>query len=144
MRSFYSTIFLAILLSNSGLAQFQRSYGTERSDYGLSLDFTRFDKGYILGGYTAENFLGSGDATLIKTDDSGNQIWSAVYGGQRPDLFYSVRHLGENPNFPAYVATGYTNSFGFGSSDVYLVGTDLNGTPLFSTVFGGDNRDISY
>ncbi len=141
MKSFYSIIFLVVFLTTSAAAQFQNSYGTGSPDYGLSLDFTRFDKGYIQAGFTAENFFGGGDATLIKTDDVGSQQWAGVYGGQEPDLFYSVRYQEPGKDLPVYVATGYTDSFGFGSSDVYLVGTDVNGIPLFSSVFGGKNRD---
>ncbi|MCG8390920.1 MAG: hypothetical protein MJA30_35555, partial [Cytophagales bacterium] len=81
MKSFYSIIFLVVFLTTSAAAQFQNSYGTGSPDYGLSLDFTRFDKGYIQAGFTAENFFGGGDATLIKTDDVGNQQWAGVYGG---------------------------------------------------------------
>ena len=148
MKSFYPVIFFVvffgIVLSTGVTAQFQRSYGTQSAEYGLALDFTRFDKGYIQAGFTAETFFGGGDATMIKTDDAGNQLWAGVYGGERQDLFHAVRHQEPGQELPAYVATGYTNSFGFGSSDVYLVGTDINGVPLFSSVFGGENRETGH
>lgn len=46
--------------------------------------------GYILAGYT--NSMGSGgyDFYVVRTDDSGDTIWTRTYGGEDWDLAYSV------------------------------------------------------
>jgi hypothetical protein len=41
-----------------------------------------------------------------------------------------------------YAIAGYSNSFGTGQEDVYLIKTDANGEETWSRVFGGDNEDL--
>ncbi|MEW7291673.1 T9SS type A sorting domain-containing protein [Aquimarina sp. 2304DJ70-9] len=144
------TIFYCIacfFVVNTGFSQFQRSYGTEKTEMGRSLDqLQKTEKGYLLAGYTSQQFIGSQDATLVKTDLNGNQIWSRVYGGEDREYFNSVR---QSTNFStnnkaAYVAAGMTRSFGFGRGDAFLLGTDINGAPVFSRVYGGERYDAAH
>lgn len=135
------------LMINIGLAQFQHSFGTEQSEMGRSLtQLQKVEKGYLVAGYTSRNFIGSLEATLVKTDLNGNQIWSRVYGGQDFEYFNSVRQSTNfSPNNPAaYVAAGITRSFGFGGGDALLIGTNVNGAPVFSKVYGRDQYDAAH
>lgn len=130
---------MALLALGQSQAQFQKSYGTPAAEFSRSVQPTQ-DAGYIMAGLTRRQILGSGDATLIKTDGNGTQLWSRVYGGNRLDYFNSVRQV---PNVAAgvtYIAAGSSASFS-NSEDAYLVGTDAAGTPVFSKVFGGDKED---
>ena len=103
------------------------------------------ERGYLIAGYTNQQFFGGLDATLVKTDLNGNQIWSRVYGGQSYEFFNSVRQYNNfGPiNQASYIVAGITNSFGFGSGDAWLTGTDVNGVPVFSAVYGGERRDAA-
>jgi hypothetical protein len=142
-------LFVAALLTFSQVnAQFQRSYGIQALETGQSVQLTR-DSGYIVAGYTRQPYIGNGEATLMKTDKNGTPLWIKVYGHKEFDFFNSVREVnlfGAAPirKAPDYVATGHTQSFGFGSNDVYLVGTTANGFPIFSKTFGGKESDIGY
>lgn len=57
------------------------------------------------------------DAYLIKTDSSGNFIWSETFGGIGTD---GVRSVIQSPD-GGIVLTGSTNSIGAGNSDFYLI-----------------------
>lgn len=145
MKTILSIAFCFIM--SMGYSQFQRSFGTERSEMGRSLTQLRsVEKGYLIAGYTSKNFIGSLEATLVKTDLNGNQIWSRVYGGQDYEFFNSVRqstYFSPN-NKTAYVAAGITRSYGFGSGDAYLTGVDTNGALVFSAVYGGKQYDVAH
>ncbi len=71
------------------------------------------DEGYALAG------MASGDALLIKTDADGNHMWNQKFGGPSGDAGYSVVQTSDG----AYVVTGYTQSFGAGDLDVWLIKT---------------------
>lgn len=144
------TIVLSAIFSfivSLGFSQFQRTFGTEKSEMGRSLtQLKKVEKGYVIAGYTSQNFIGNVDATLVKTDLDGNQIWSYVYGGEKSEYFNSVRqstYFSPN-NKVAYVAAGTTQSFGFGAGDAYLTGVDINGAPVFSMVYGGKEYDVAH
>ena len=66
------------------------------------------------------------------------QEWT--FGGTYFDLGISVQQTTDG----GYIITGYTSSFGNGSSDVYLIKTDGNGDSLWTKTLGGSNDDAGY
>ncbi|KAA1243440.1 T9SS type A sorting domain-containing protein [Aquimarina sp. RZ0] len=129
-----------------GFSQFQHSFGTERSEMGNALtQLDKIEKGYLIAGYTGQQFFGGLDATLVKTDLDGDQIWSRVYGGRNRDYFNSVRQYKDinSINQATYIVAGVTNSFGFGRADALLTGVNIQGVPVFAAVYGGERRDVA-
>ena len=96
--------------------------------------------GYVIGGYT--NSFGSGDydVYMIRIDTAGNVVWSKTFGGAGIDRGYgnSINTTFHN----TIILTGFTNSFGAGSNDVYFMEVDLNGNLLFSKTYGGAGDDV--
>jgi hypothetical protein len=132
-KSFLIAASAACLMTGSLKAQFQYSYGSTVDESTPAVQNT-VDNGYIAAGRTNLPAFGGGDATLIKTDVNGNQLWSKIYGGTGADQFNSVK---ETPAAGLrYVAVGSTNSYS-GSEDGYFVATDVNGNPFVTKVFGG-------
>jgi hypothetical protein len=76
-----------------------------------------------VAGFTASFGAGGGDLFLIKTDADGNLEWAKTYGGTDFDGAFSVRQTSDD----GYIVAGQTNSFGAGSSDIFLIKTDENG-----------------
>jgi hypothetical protein len=113
-----------------------RTYGGSTLDEGYSVQQTR-DRGYIIAGYTTSFGAGNGDIYLIKTNASGDTLWTRTYGGTSPDSGFSVQQTSEG----GYIIAGATSSFGAGGYDVYLVKTDSLGHSLWTKTYGGTADD---
>ncbi len=64
-------------------------------------------------------------------------MWNQTYGGTDDDYGYSVVETIDG----GYAITGETLSFGAGSSDVWLVKTDVAGTVQWNQTYGGPSGD---
>jgi hypothetical protein len=117
--------------------RWERNYGGAGEDYGLSVQQTS-DTGYIVAGWTA-SFGNSNQVYLIKTNASGDTLWTRTYGGTGGDGGYSVRQTSDG----GYIVAGATNPFGNGDQ-VYLVKTNASGDTLWTRTYGGTGGDGGY
>jgi len=113
-----------------------RTYGGGKDDIGLSVQQTS-DGGYIVAGATASFGAGGADIYLIKTDTSGDTIWTRSYGGEGDDFGYSVWQTSDG----GYVVTGSSSSFSAGDTNVYLLRMDKRGDTLWTEIYGGAGED---
>jgi len=124
---------------SSGDTLWTRTYGGSDSDWGFSVQQTS-DGGYIIAGYTYSFGAGERDVYLLKTDSSGDTLWTRTYGGSREDRGYSVQQTSDG----RYIIAGYTQSFGEINGDVYLLKTDSSGDTLWTRTYGGSREDRGY
>ena len=104
-----------------------KTYGTSEGVRGFSKSVKQTaDGGYVIAGSTYSYGAGQSDGYLIKTDGAGNTLWTNTFGGSGQDYFHSVQQTRDG----GYIMTGSTESYGDGSSAVYLVKTDANGSSL--------------
>ena len=117
-----------------------RTYGGTHNDEGYSVRQTS-DGGYIVAGVTA-SFADTldGDVYLIKTNASGDTLWTRTYGGAGTDTGCFVQQTSDG----GYVVAGYTNSFGAGGYDVYVIKTNVSGDTLWTRTYGGTGHDHGY
>jgi len=119
-----------------GMEEFNETYGGSDKEFARSVIQTS-DGGYALAGFTESFGPGTGAAWLIKTDENGNEQLNRTYGGSGFDSLSSVIQTSDG----GYALAGQTESFGSGSSDVWLVKTDRFGNEEFNVTFGGAGRD---
>ncbi len=120
----------------SGNAQWEKTLGGDDYDCGYSVLQTA-EGDYIIAGYTESFGAGSKDVYLIKTNPDGDTIWTRTLGGNDWDEAYAVQQTSGGD----YIVVGYTQSFGAGSRDVYLVKVDSDGNILWTKTLGGDDWD---
>src|SRR6266478_2537796 len=76
--------------STSAQVTFEKTYGGPGSDIGLSVQQTS-DGGYVIVGQTQSYGAGSWDVYVVKTNSSGDTLWTKTYGGTNNDVGYSIR-----------------------------------------------------
>jgi hypothetical protein len=106
-----------------------RTYGGTNYEEARSVVQT-IDEGYVLGGFTGSFGPGEYDMWLVRTDGSGNMLWSRVFGGTGSD---GIRSVSQTSN-GGYALAGYTYSFGVGDCDMWLVKTDQRGDIAWSGI----------
>jgi hypothetical protein len=119
-----------------GRGTFERRFGGDEADFGYSVAPTS-DRGCISVGSTASFGAGLTDAYLIKTNASGDTVWTRTFGGADYDVGYAVQQTSDG----GYIVAGATRSFGAGGYDVWLVKTDASGETLWTRTFGGPGDD---
>jgi len=115
-----------------------RTYGGQFDDRCFEAQRTS-DNGFILTGRTRSFGAGDADVWLLKTDSLGDTLWTRTYGGDHRDMGQSVRETQDD----CYVVTGYTESFGAGSGDVWLIKTDSLGDTLWTRTYGGASYEAA-
>jgi hypothetical protein len=96
------------------------------------------DGGYLLVGYTRSWGSDGRDIWLLKTNASGDSLWSRTYGGSANDVGLEILEV-QDSGF-LIVATSTVTSEG--DVDTWLLKTNSNGDSLWTTILGGDNRDV--
>ena len=120
----------------SGDTIWTKTYGGTQSEFPHYVNQTS-DGGYIITGSTFSNTLGSQDVYLVKTDEYGDTLWTKAYGGTGSDV---AEHVQQTPD-GGYIIAGYTESFGTGSYDAYLLKTDSLGDTTWTKTYGGVDFD---
>ncbi len=128
-----------VKLDSSGVLQWSRTLGAVSADIPLSIIQTA-DGGYALAGYTFSFGAGQNDVYIVKLDSSGTLQWNRTVGGTNYDYGQSIIQTADG----GYAVAGYTQSFGAGNYDTYIVKLDSSGTLQWNRTIGGTNVDYAY
>lgn len=113
---------------SEGNMQWNRTCGGSQGESASKIISTD-DGGYGIVGHTYSFGLGENDIWFIKIDQTGNVVLNQTYGGELSETSHCILE-----NDDGYVIAGFTDSFGVGENDFWLIKTDKNGIiPEFSS-----------
>lgn len=127
--------YLVVKTDAYGFPLWSRTYGGDQTESCETILLTP-DGGYAFAGITSFR-SGSLDFWLLITDTNGDSLWSRAYGGLENDLCTTAAMTADD----GYILAGYTESWGEGGRDFWIVRTDVNGDSLWSCTFGGGAND---
>ncbi len=128
--------FWLVKIDENGNQQWDQTFGGSYEDRAHSVQQTA-DEGYIVTGYTFSYGTGDLNCLLIKTDVNGNLEWEQILGGNNDDSARSVKQTVDG----GYIVAGYTESYGAGQEDFWLVKIDENGNLQWEQTIGGSNAE---
>ncbi len=115
-----------------------RNVGTDGHDLADDVVANKF--GYLVLGTTDGRGEGDYDLFLVQTNDIGDTLWTRTYGGPGYDVGFGITVADDS----SYVLLGVTNSFGHGSTDIYLVKVGPLGDTIWTSAIGGTSEDWGY
>ncbi len=127
-----------IKLDENGTVSWAKTYGEISNDWANSIQQT--SDGYIVAGSTY-SFGASVDFLVIKLDASGAVSWAKTYGGSSGDDWaYSIQQTSDG----GYIVAGYTDSFGEGFYDLFVIKLDASGAVSWKKTYGGSSYDRAF
>jgi hypothetical protein len=96
------------------------------------------DGGYAIAGYTSSFGAGEADVYVVKLDANGNLQWTKTIGGPESEEGNSLIQTSDG----GYAIAGYTESFGAGKMDVYVIKLDATGNLQWTRTIGGKKEDM--
>lgn len=136
-----NTDILVVKTNKDGDTLWTKIYGGASADLGFnSTQMT--DGGYLICAFsTSWNGGGNSDAYLIRTNSNGDTLWTNSFGGADDDGFNSAIELAQGGNI---IACGFTESYGAGGNDIYIVKTNASGNMLWNKSIGAFSDDNMY
>ncbi len=114
-----------------------RTYGGQYTDIARQVELTN-DGGFIIIGDT-ENFgLGPRNIYTVKTDATGNALWSRDYGGSGLNFPYGIQALSDG-----YIIGSYTTSFPPSGTNLYAIKINNQGDTIWTSVVPNSNGAIA-
>jgi hypothetical protein len=120
---------------SAGELMWTRTIGGTDEDNGWAI--REIADGFILAGFTKSFGAGGYDFYLVKTDATGEVVWSETYGGPDDDRCWALALTGDG----GYLLAGETASSGAGERDFFIVKTDSRGGEDWSRTYGGKRDD---
>ena len=124
-------LLLASTISNAQI-QFSKEYGGAYNEDGRWMEQLP-DSGYIMVGGTNTYSNGQTDIWLVRADAYGNQMWTKSIGGIGFDFANMVKRT---PSDDGFIICGFTNTYGAGNNDGWLVKTNSMGDILWTRTVG--------
>lgn len=122
----------------AGDTVWSKTYGDSAHDERANEVILASDGGFLLAGYQSHP-VGDEDIFVVKTDANGVEEWSRTYGGTGEDIALDIVASCDN-----YTIAGFTDSYGAGDRDAYLIEVDANGDTLWTKTIGGSLDDQLY
>ncbi len=122
---------MLIKTTTEGEVVWQKTYGgggNEELNHILPVE----NSGYFLVGLTSSYGAGARDAFLVRIDENGNELWHKTYGGSSEE---GGNEIVSTPD-GNYMLFGFTQTFGAGDRDFYLLKITPQGDTLWTKTYG--------
>lgn len=125
---------LFLKLDANGIVEWRRTYGGSGWDEANTIRQTS-DNGYIIAGTTGSFGVGRDNVWLIRLDQYGSLLWQKTYGGDDSyeSSYGNYLDITRDGNF---IVAGYTESFGAGWSDIWVLKINTSGQVLWEKRYG--------
>ena len=120
-----------IKTNSEGIEEWSQTFGGTFQEKGFSVQQTD-DGGFIIAGEDRSIGSGNGDVWLIKTNSSGVEEWNQTFGGTDDDSGISVQQTTD----AGFIVAGFTESFGSGVANAWLIKTNSTGNEEWNQTFG--------
>ncbi len=120
-------------------ASFNLTFGGGDRDRGINLIQTR-DDGYAIVGYSSSGEADGEDIYLVRLDSQGKMLWARLYGGEGDDNGWDLLERADG----GFIILGFTDSFGAGGVDMYLISTDADGEILWERTYGAAGDEFGW
>jgi hypothetical protein len=127
-----------VRVNSSGDLLWSRPYGGNDDDECNAI--LSLGDGFLLAGTSRSFGNGGEDFWVIRTDATGDSLWSRSFRGNNAEQCWSVLQATNDE----FLLTGFTQSYGAGQRDGWLVRMNSVGDSLWSQTYGGPQDDVCY
>jgi predicted secreted protein len=132
------TLTLGAAATPAAQTMWTKAYGGIADD-GAASCWQADDGCFIAVGFTVSFGAGGEDMWLVKTDAWGDTVWTRTYGGTGEDYAYAVRQTVDG----GWIVVGWTDSFGGGGYDVWLLKIDALGDTVWTRTYDAGANEIA-
>ena len=122
---------LLVKTDSVGNVKWQKTYGGANWDFGYCIRQTA-DSGFVICGQTSSYGNTNGDVFVVRTDKSGDTIWTRAIGGTGYNVGNSI-YIREDS---LYIIAGATTAFGKGDTNMRLIKMNNKGVVEIDTTYG--------
>lgn len=133
----YLIVLYTIALPNIAQQKWHGKFGWWGVDIGYDVVET-LDGHYMVTGYTGSFTNGNSDVLVTKVHQQGWPMWTVHIGSINNDIGKAIIRTADS----GFVIAGYTNSYGNGGYDGYLIKINKAGNLLWQKTFGGIDWDF--
>ena len=136
----YTNIFYYLLKINAnGDSLWSTTYNPAEGDQarGRAVVVTDDNK-FVIAGYVKRS--NNNFAHIVMLDSDGQAAWSQTWDFEGAEYLHDIQKTTDN----GYIVGGYTNSYGAGNLDYYLIKTDSEGDSLWARTYGGASSEFCY
>jgi hypothetical protein len=122
-----------------GNEEWSRFYGGTGSEAAHDMTLCP-DGGFALAGGTSSFGVDVVDVYLVRTNSSGDTLWTRTYGGMGDESAFTITARTDG----GFVLAGYTDSFGMGGplgTDAYVLRVDSEGDTVWTRTYGYAETD---
>jgi hypothetical protein len=137
-QAFVSTInkMWLMKINSSGVPQWSKTYGGAGDDYGYDV-CVNSDGGFTITGQTHSFGSGNDDVYVVRTNSTGDTLWTRTYGGTAVDQSFSVQQTPDG----GFIVGALTTSFAPAGINGYLLKINGNGSLNWSRTYGDSLSD---